>query len=264
MVVGRLGARALRLRFTSDDGGPAAVGKWRDSELVPCDRGGDDPDWRNDPRLDGLPANNRLVIYELPTRWSRIEVEGTVSIGGGTFRDTLALIERSAAPTNFAGVAALAPGAAHLEDLGVNALQLLPPADRFVDREWAYATSNYFAADFDLGFPKGHASPPASTDLAALVTASQRHRVRFFTDVVMAFATRYAYRYVNFLDFHVHRGTGDPEEDARDDFGGDPFKNNFLTDAYDPIAGGTARLVPARALIRTGPALRRPPFRSRG
>jgi pullulanase len=68
---------------------------------------------------------------------------------------------------------------------------------------------------------------------------------------MMAFATRYAYRYVNFLDFHVHRGTGDPEEDARDDFGGDLFKYNFLTDAYDPIVGGTARLVPARRLMLT-------------
>lgn len=225
--------------------------KWRENELVPCDPAGDQPDWQNDPRLDTLPGNNRLVIYELPTRWSRIESEGTVSIAGGTFGDVLALIERAAAPINFVGVAALAPGEAHLEDLGVNALELLPPADSFVDREWGYATSNYFAADFDLGFPRGHASPTASSDLAALVTACHRHRLRFFADVVMAFATRYAYRYINFLDFHVHRGTDDPEEDARDDFGGDLFKYNFLTDAYDPIAGGTARLVPARRLMLT-------------
>jgi pullulanase len=241
----------LPLPFTDDDRGPAAVVKWRENALVPCDPSGDEPDWQNDPRLDTLPGNNRLVIYELPTRWSRIETEGTVSIAGGTFRDVLALVERTAAPTNFAGVAALAPGEAHLEDLGVNALELLPPADSFVNREWGYATSNYFAADFDLGFPRGHASPTASADLAALVTACHRHRLRFFTDVVMAFATRYAYRYINFLDFHVHRGTGDPEEDARDDFGGDLFKYNFLTDAYDPIAGGTARLVPARRLMLT-------------
>lgn len=247
----RLRAPALPLPFTDDDRGPAAVVKWQENELVPCDPGGDEPDWQNDPRLDTLPGNNRLVIYELPTRWSRIEAEGTVSIAGGTFRDVLALVERTAAPTNFAGVAALAPGEAHLEDLGVNALELLPPADSFVNREWGYATSNYFAADFDLGFPRGHASPTASADLAALVTACHRHRLRFFTDVVMAFATRYAYRYINFLDFHVHRGTDDPEEDARDDFGGDLFKYNFLTDAYDPIAGGTARLVPARRLMLT-------------
>ena len=141
--------------------------------------------------------------------------------------------------------------AASQPDLGINALELLPPADSFVDREWGYATSNYFAADFDLGFPRGHVSPTASSDLASLVTACHRHRLRFFADVVMAFATRYTYRYSNFLDFHVHRGTGDPEEDARDDFGGDLFKYNFLTDAYDPIAGGTARLVPARRLMLT-------------
>src|SRR5438105_3964837 len=122
-------------------------------------------------------------------------------------------------------------------------------ADSFVDREWGYATSNYFAADFDLGFPKGHASPTASADLTALVAGCHRLGVRFFADVVMAFATRYTYRYVNFLDFHVHRGTGDPEEDARDDFGGDLFKYNFWTDGYDPIAGETARLVPARRLL---------------
>jgi pullulanase len=247
----RLRAPLLPPPFNDDDRGPAAVIKWRSGELIPCDPGGEQPDWNDDPPLDGLPANNRLVIYELPTRWSRIEMEGTVSVAGGTFRDVLALVERSAAPSNFAGVTALALGAAHLEDLGVNALELLPPADSFVDREWGYATSNYFAADFDLGFPRDHVSPTASADLAALVTACHRHGLRFFADVVMAFATRYAYRYVNFLDFHVHRGTGDPEEDARDDFGGDLFKYNFHTEGYDPIAGETARLVPARRLMLT-------------
>jgi 1,4-alpha-glucan branching enzyme len=247
----RLRAPALPLPFTDDDRGPAAVVKWRDNDLVPCDPSGDEPDWGNDRPLDGLPTNNRLVIYELPTRWSRIETDGTVSIAGGTFRDVRALVERTAAPSDFAGVAAFALGKAHLEDLGVNALELLPPADSFVDREWGYATSNYFAADFDLGFPKGHSSPTASADLAALVTACHRHGLRFFVDVVMAFATRYAYRYVNFLDFHIHRGMGDPEEDARDDFGGDLFKYNFWIDAYDPIAGGPARIVPARRLMLT-------------
>lgn len=247
----RLRAPALPLPFTDDDRGPASVVKWRDNELVPCDPAGDEADWQNDARLDTLPGNNRLVIYELPTRWSRSETEGTISIAGGTFRDVLALIERTAAPVNFEGVAALAPGEAYLEDLGVNALELLPPADSFVGREWGYATSNYFAADFDLGFPRGNASPTASADLAALVAACHRHRLRFFADVVMAFATRYSYRYVNFPDFHVHRATGDPEEDARDDFGGDLFKYNFLTDAYDPLEGTAARLVPARRLMLT-------------
>jgi hypothetical protein len=64
------------------------VVKWRDNDLVPCDSGGDEPDWGNDRPLDGLPTNNRLVIYELPTR-CRIETDGTVRIAGGTFRDAL-------------------------------------------------------------------------------------------------------------------------------------------------------------------------------
>jgi pullulanase len=155
-------------------------------------------------------------------------MEGTVSIAGGTFRDVLALIERTAAPINFAGVAALAPGEAHLEDLGVNALELLPPADSFVDREWGYPTGNYLAVDCDLGFPKGHASPTASADLAALVTACHRHGLRFFTDVVMAFATRYAYRYINFLDFHSgpNRHWDNPIEQAmKDQYEEDDFEN---------------------------------------
>src|SRR5262245_13184089 len=166
----RLRAPLLLSPFTDDDRSPAAVIMWRNGQLIPCDPGGEEADWENDVPLDRLPANNQLVIYELPTRWSRIEAEGTISIGGGTFRDTLALVERTAAPSNFAGVVALNVGEAHLEDLGVNALELLPPADSFVDREWGYATSNYFAADFDLGFPKGHASPTATVDLTALVT----------------------------------------------------------------------------------------------
>jgi pullulanase len=71
--------------FTDDDRSPAAVIKWRNGKLIPSDPGGEEPDWDNDVPLDRLPANNRLVIYELPTRWSRTEAEGTVSIGGGTF-----------------------------------------------------------------------------------------------------------------------------------------------------------------------------------
>ena len=52
------------------------------------------------------------------------------------------------------------------------------------------------------------------------------------------------------LDFHVHVGTGDPEEfdngQRRDGFGGDLLKYNFRTDAYDPVSGHTSSAVPAR------------------
>jgi pullulanase len=240
--------------FGEDDRDPAGVVKFQNSALTPCDPCGETPDWTGDPSLGQLPANNRLVIYELPTAWARLgEVEAPVQIGVGTFRDVLSLIEAKQPPVHFAGCAALEERA-HLKELGTNALELLPPADSFVDREWGYATSNYFAADYDLGFPKGHASPTASTDLANLIKTCHQHEIRFFTDVVMAFATRYSYQNINFLDFHVQANAGDPEEfdqgRKRDGFGGDLFKYNFRLNGYDPVSGQTRELVPARGLMR--------------
>ncbi len=242
----RLLAPRLPAPYGEDDRDPAAVVKFADGRLHACDPGGETPDWSGDAALESLPPNNRLVIYELPTAWASIGSEGTTQIGVGTFRDVRALVERAAPDA----------GPAHLEALGVNALELLPPADSFVDREWGYATSNYFAADYDLGFPDGHASPTATTDLVDLVKACHRRGTRFFLDVVMAFATRYAYQNVNFPDFHVQAGAGDPEEfdqgTRRDGFGGDLFKYAFQTPSYDPLSGrADARLNPARQLMRT-------------
>ncbi len=238
--------------FGEDDRDPPGVIRFQDNALTPCDPGGETADWQGDPAPAALPPNHRLVIYELPTAWSRLEeLEAEVQLGVGTFRDVLALIDADSEPPNFAGVAALEKGRAHLKFLGVNALELLPPADSFVDREWGYATSNYFAADYDLGFPKRHASPTATSDLAHLVKRCHQHRIRFFADMVMAFATRYSYQNINFLDFHVQAGTDDPEAVGRDSFGGDLFKYNYWVHTYDPISGETRHLVPARQLMLT-------------
>ncbi len=228
--------------FGDNDRDPASVVKFQHGQLVASDPGGEIADWEGDPGLDRLPSNGRLVIYELPTTWSRLEeLEGRVQLSVGTFRDVRALVEDE--------------DRAYLQELGVNALELLPPADSFVDREWGYATSNYFAADYDLGFPEGHYSPTATTDLALLIKTCHKHGMRFFTDMVMAFATQYAYQNINFLDFHVQAGAHDPEEfnqgKRRDGFGGDLFKYNFQVEAYDPISGQTRLLVPARQLMLT-------------
>jgi pullulanase len=125
-----------------DDQDPASVVMFQGGKLVACDPGGETPDWTDDASLDTRPTNNRLVIYELPTAWSLRGETGDTRVGVGTFRDALALVERGEEGANFAGVAALEPGKAHLLELGVNALELLPPADSFVEREWGYATSN--------------------------------------------------------------------------------------------------------------------------
>lgn len=102
-----------------------------------------------------------LVIYELPTAWSKPASPADLGIGVGTFRDVLALIEPTEAGANFAGSAVTA-GRSYLTELGINALQLLPPADSFYKREWGYDTSHYLAPDADLGFPDDFSWPTAN------------------------------------------------------------------------------------------------------
>jgi pullulanase len=72
--------------------------------------------------------------------------------------------------------------------------------------------------------------------------------------MVMAFATRYSYQNVNFLDFHVQPGVGDPDEfdqGTRRDAFGDLFRYNRPMTAYDPVSGETRELYPARRLMLT-------------
>lgn len=253
----RLMSPALPPPYGGDDQDPAAVILYRDGQLVPCDPGGEVATWPNDGHLLSLPANNRLVIYEMPTAWARIGHE-SVEIDAGSFRDVLALLDKNVASGNFTIAAAKAAQHAYLLELGINALELLPPADSWVHREWGYATSNYFAPDFDLGNPVTRNTPAASQDLAQLVATCHANGVRFFVDMVMAFSTHGAYRNINFLDFHVQYGTGDPEQfttgpggwtEQRDGFGGDLWKYNYWVTTYDPVSGETVPLVPARQLM---------------
>ena len=118
--------------------------------LAPCDPGGETADWQADPLLNTLPPNNRLVIYELPTTWSR-RAGGHFGMDDGSFRDVLALIDPNALGANFTDLDVLQAGRSYLSELGVNALELLPPADSFFKREWGYDTTNFLAPDFDLG-----------------------------------------------------------------------------------------------------------------
>jgi len=237
-------------RFTAESSGdPASVVLYRSGSLLPCDPGGQTVDWHGDPPLSSLAPNNRLVIYELPTRWSFTSASGGVEVGNGTFQDVLSLLRPEAPAPGFPGVAAL-QNRAHLIELGVNALELLPPADSDDKLEWGYGTANYFAADFDLGSPHGATSPTASVDLAGLIKTCHRRGMRFFYDAVMAFSRNNPYHNVNFLDFFVKHGSGDPEQGSRDGFGGDLFKYNFWTEGYDPVGGERASLVRARQYMK--------------
>jgi 1,4-alpha-glucan branching enzyme len=237
---------------------PASVVKFANGRLVSCDPSGElvVPVPRG--AVTAAAPNNRLVIYELPTAWAKINVHGDPQIGVGTFRDVRALVDEDVDATNFAGSDALRVGRSHLAELGVNALEVLPPADSFVEREWGYATSNYFAPDHDLGFPEGNASPTPHADLVALVRACHDRDIRFFADMVMAFATRGAMEAVNYPEFHIdaHASPGDPDaqqssgQGIRDGFGGQLWRYARPVVGYDPVTGASGSVVPARQLMK--------------
>lgn len=250
-------AFAVDWRLTAD-GSPAAVVRFADGQLGPCEPGGEAVMPAPPIAEAAAPPNNQMVIYELPTSWTRINVHGDPQVGVGTFRDVLALVDEDAPAANFADTDALREGRSHLGELGVNALELLPPADSFVEREWGYATSNYFAPDHDLGFPEGNSSPTPHGDLTALIGACHARGIRFIADMVMAFATRAAMEKVNFPEFHIdaHAEPSDPDaqqsggQGIRDGFGGRLWRYAKDTEAYDPLEGGVRRLVPARQLMK--------------
>jgi 1,4-alpha-glucan branching enzyme len=254
----RLLAPRLPAPHISDDQDPAAVVKFQQGELIPCDPGGETFGPAPALKPNEAAPNNRMVIYELPTAWARIDQQGDAQVGVGSFRDVMALVDEQAEAANFAGQAALDIGRSHLTELGVNALELLPVADSFVKREWGYATSNYFAPDFDLGFPEGNSSPTASTDLVQLVKLCHDRGIRFIIDVVMAFGTRGPMENVNFPDFHISAAAEPNDPDAqqsggqgvRADFGGKLWRYGRFRQGYDPVSGQTGSSCPARQFMK--------------
>ena len=74
------------------------------------------------------------MIYELPTAWTRSETPGQLERAVGTFRDVRALVDETVGGANFGGLPILEAGRSYFSELGVNALELLPPADSFFKR----------------------------------------------------------------------------------------------------------------------------------
>ncbi|MEH1937589.1 MAG: alpha-amylase family glycosyl hydrolase [Nostoc sp.] len=244
----RFANKRLESGVTISPNHPASVVLYRNGELIPSDPEGKTVNWEGDVPLKELPTNNQLVIYELPTRWAKNGPSG-VEKGNGTFRDALALLVKEVKSLTFTTVDAL-NNHAHLVELGVNALELLPPEDSKHVDEWGYGTANYFAADFDLGRPDYQLAPTATTDLVDLIKAAHQHGLRFFIDVVMAFSLENPYHNVNFLDFYIQWNSGDPEQRSRDGFGGDLFKYNYRVEGYHPITGQKSSFVPAREYLK--------------
>jgi pullulanase len=247
---------------SDDERYPASVVKFTQSRLVSCDAGGETGALADQPPLATLPANNRLVLYELPTAWTATGSAGERELGVGTFRDVLALVDPAETGANFPGLDVTAAGRSYLAELGVNGLELLPPADSFYVRQWGYGTTNFFAPDFELGLPDNYSWPTPNRDLRALVTALHARGVRFFVDVVMAFARTHAYLAAAPDDFfildphatptdpdaHNSRGTGD--QNLRNGFGSTLFRYARFSQGYDPVSGQAASRAPARQLMK--------------
>jgi glycosidase len=252
--------------FIDEDRQPAAVVLFSGGLLAPCDPGGEQPALAEDPLANTLPPNNQLVIYELPTAWAHTAA-GSVGMGTGSFPDVRSLVDAAATGKNLSSLAVTGAGKTYLPDLGINALELLPPADSFFKREWGYDTAHFVAPDSELGQPDGYSWPTANRDLSDLVKACHRQQIRFFVDMVMAFARNEAYQHIAFDQFCIDDAghhLGDPDAltsrstpghpDARNAFGSTLFRYTRPLPAsfYDPESGADQpALVPARQHMYT-------------
>lgn len=223
---------------------PPAVIKFRDGQLWPCDVDGNEPGRPTTTASTTFSPNNHMVIYELPTSWAKggTDADGDMDVDVGTFADVQALFDSNAPGRNFASIPTVNSGA-NLQELGVNALELLPAADAKPRGAWGYATAHYFAPDFDLG---------TASELVGLVDAMQGQGVRFFADVVMAFGHD---SYGTLADsgtaavFHINPAAEPDNPDSyqghtmggqlRDGFGGQSWRyiKTVAGAAYDPESG---------------------------
>jgi 1,4-alpha-glucan branching enzyme len=227
----------------SDDIQPPAVIKYRGGKLWPCDIDGKEPEQIPD---KALPANNHMVIYELPTSWVK-SGPGGKQVDRGTFADVLALFDKDTQGARFSSIDAVKSGAI-LADLKVNALELLPIADSKYLDEWGYSTAHYFAPDADLGTTAG------------LVQLVKKLPGRLILDTVMAFGHD-PYAYIAFKQFHlVAYDPGNPspfaepsnpdsftshDQGPRNGYGGSLWRYIQTTQTYDPQTGNVKPVHPS-------------------
>ena len=236
---------------------PASVIGWSGGELVARDPNGEKAEPAVAP-FPSLPANNRVVLYELPTAWTNATGADQFERAVGTFRDARALVQTGVPAANFPGIQATRFDPPYLVQLGVNALELLPPADSIYAREWGYGTSHYLAPDYELGYPEGHLSPTSNLDLTLLVNACHQQGIRVFLDVVLGFMKEEPYRYIDFPSFYLEdpkKHPDDPDAYSSRKGGRKEFRNPFgascprytkTVTTYDPVSGDVKAISPAR------------------
>jgi pullulanase len=241
---------------------PASVIGWSAGRLEARDPNGEQAEHKVAP-FDRLATNNRLVLYELPTAWSRTSGGDEFERAVGTFRDARALIDPGFDGANFSELTVTRLNPPYLVQLGVNAVELLPPADSMFDREWGYGTSHYLAADYELGYPEGNLSPTANHDLTAFINVCHDRGIRIFLDVVLGFMKEEPYRRIAFDDFYLEdpaRHRDDPDafnsrqgggKELRDPFGASCPRYVTTKTTYDPVSGHVATISPARQHMLT-------------
>jgi glycosidase len=146
-----------------------------------------------------LPANNAIVIYEMPVKWMASDPDENPLVELGTLeRVIFEQLDR-------------------LAGLGINCIELLPIEDTSQTLDWGYGTRFYFAPDYDLGSP---------TDTRFFVKACHRRGIRVVLDVVMNFFSPTCPLADLALDrFSVPKGT-----DGRDDYGQHLFRFDTRSD----------------------------------
>lgn len=106
-----------------------------------------------------LPANNEIVIYEMPIKWMASDPgENAPLVELGTFDKVVF---------------------AHLDNLagiGINCIELLPIEDSPQTLNWGYGTRFFFAPDLDIG---------SAVDAKFFVKACHQRGIRVFLDIVM-------------------------------------------------------------------------------
>jgi len=242
-----------------NSGAPASVIQVRNGALQVADAGGDVGDFHGEPAPSTLPTNNQIVIYELPAAWTVIGNVGGRDIGVGSFADVTALVDAATEFANFDGLDFAHLGDQYLVDLGINALELLPPADSSYNRQWDYGTTNYSAPDFEFGLPRTYSFPAPNRDLVTLVRILHTKKMRIFVDTVMGFTKDNPYLATAPDDFFLlNPGDHQNDPDAKDsrggyrqEWGGNLWRYAHSVDnAFDPITGQLGTVFPARQLLK--------------
>jgi 1,4-alpha-glucan branching enzyme len=247
-----------RLQET-DDEQPASVVLFEDGRLVACDQDGAPVTAPATDNPGQLAPNNFTIIYELPTAWMR-RPRGGAERGVGSFQDIAAMLDPNLTPPNFDELEASQKGHAHIAELGINAIELLPPADSYYERQWGYGTSHMYAPDTQLGQPDYYSWATANGDLRRLSELCHRLNIRLIADVVMAFARSGTYERASYDSFHIDADKApdsDPDKwnsrqgndrKPRMNFGSTLWRFVKQTTTYDPISGVNDTFAPARNL----------------